>query len=215
MSRGRDESAVLTDGGDRLVRRPCQKDRPRDPVRLVDGPNTAEQCLVDLRLPRSEPRACPGADVATAVADDTLIVPHPLADLEREIVLRVAEDITRTRHHAGGAARAQPGVDDLAVQLTPMDIIHRASPSGHRDGGASGRSSPYVLRGADRCPVRAPESHTTAVLSWRGSSRLPRRGAPSGRSSRRTGNAGRRRGGRCRSRRSARTPPRRRRPFQR
>jgi hypothetical protein len=95
------------------------------PYDLVGGALAAEQLAVEVGLPVAEPRARARADVAATVADGALVVGHALADLDREVVVGVAEHVLRARHHAGGTPGAQARVHDLVVQLAPVDVAHR------------------------------------------------------------------------------------------
>ena len=94
-----------------------------NPDDLLGQAGPAEQHPVQLGLPLPEPGAGPGADVAALVPVDADVGAFGL-ELDGLVVL-VAEDVERADHHAGRASGAQPGEDDLVVQVLPLGLVRR------------------------------------------------------------------------------------------
>ena len=98
--------------------------RPRRP------PGAGEQVLVGLSLPEPEPRTCTGAAGAALLAVDAVVGPQLVLEVEGHVAaLRVvvADDVVGAGDHATSASGAEPGVDDLGLQLLPL-----VRPSGGR-----------------------------------------------------------------------------------
>jgi len=120
----RHEPAVLADLVDEVVGRPGQDDVLEHPRRLVGGAVAAEHEVVGLVFPRAEARAGTGATRAALLAMAAVFQPQFLFEVEwRKPALHmlVADDVVRAGDHAAGAAGAQPGGDDLVVQLLPLE----------------------------------------------------------------------------------------------
>lgn len=70
------EPAILSDLGDRLVRRAGEKHGACDAVDLIGLPDPTEQFGVELALPVTETRATARADNAATVPSDTRVTSH-------------------------------------------------------------------------------------------------------------------------------------------
>ena len=120
----RHEPAVLAHLVDHVVARAREEDVLVDAGRLVGLAHAGEEVLVGLRLPAAEARAGPGARRAALLAVDAVVEPELLLEVERLVRARrvlVADDVVRAGDHAAGAPGAEPGGDDLVVELLPLE----------------------------------------------------------------------------------------------
>ena len=139
------------------------------------------RCMVGGRLPRPEARAGPGAGRAALDAVDAVARPQLVLEVERDVLallVLVADDVVRARHDASGAAGAQPGGDDLLVELLPLRRPAGRLRSGFGDGAGHGFGHGCNLFRwmPPRPPERTKIDRHGPDLSARGGG-LPRRGA--------------------------------------
>ena len=109
--------------------------------------DAAEQVLVGLGLPGPEAGAGPGAAGAALLAVAAVVGAELVLEVERLVAalcVVVAEDVVRAGDHAAGAAGAQPGGDDLVVELLPLG---RPAPGGQHVGGRHRERHPRRPRG--------------------------------------------------------------------
>ena len=120
----RHEAAVLADLVDHVVAGAGEEDVLVDARRLVGPADAGEEVLVRLGFPGPEPRARSGAGRAALLAVDAVVEAELLLEVERLVGARrvlVADDVVRAGDHAAGAPRAEPGGDDLVVELLPLE----------------------------------------------------------------------------------------------
>ena len=124
---------------------------------LLHGASPAEQHPIDLRFPLPEPGAGSSADVATFVTVGAHVraQPHRLDGL----VVLVAEDVEWTDDHTGGTPRAQPGDNDLVVEIPPLSLVGGGGHMAASIGGPTSRKA--AQKGLSLCyapavPVSAP-----------------------------------------------------------
>ncbi|WP_421122053.1 hypothetical protein ACE2AJ_16005 [Aquihabitans daechungensis] len=94
-----------------------------DAVDLLDLAVAGEEVLVRRGLPVAEAGAGPGAGGAPLLTVDAVVLAQFLFDVEGLVaafLVLVPDDVVRAADHAGRAAGAQPGGDDLVVQLLPL-----------------------------------------------------------------------------------------------
>src|SRR5207248_379617 len=116
-------AAVLAFLRDLWVGRLQQDDVLGDAVDLFGLSGPSEEEAVDLGLPRPEARTCPGAVRAPLLAMAAVARPELLLDVEGLVdafAVVVAEDVVGAGHDAAGTPSAQPGRDDLVVEVLPV-----------------------------------------------------------------------------------------------
>jgi len=124
----RDEAAVLADFREHGIGCPGEHDVLRDAFDLDRLALPAEHELVDLRLPRPEPRARPCAARAALLAVAAVVGAPPFLELEGlvdAVLVVVAEDVVRTHDDASCAPGAQPARHDFLVELFPLELLGR------------------------------------------------------------------------------------------
>ncbi len=126
----RHQPAVLTDLVEHRVGRAGEDDVLVDARHLLGLTGAPEQELVDLGLPRPEPRARPGAARAALLAVTAVVGRVALLQVEGlvdALVVAVAQHVVRARDHAAGATGAETAGDDLLVQVTSTGTSRAAS----------------------------------------------------------------------------------------
>ncbi|CAB4324441.1 unannotated protein [freshwater metagenome] len=91
---------------------------------LVVEPGAAEQVLVGLGLPEAEPWARSCATRAALLAMSAVFWPEFVLEMEGLVpagLVVVPDDVVRTGDHATGTAGTEPGGDDLAEELLPLE----------------------------------------------------------------------------------------------
>ena len=159
----RHEAAVLALRVLLVVGRPGEQQLPPDAAHLVGLAHPAEQVHVGRRLPRPEAGAGTGARGAALLAVDAVVEAELLLEVERLVLalfVLVPDDVVRAGDDAPGAAGAQPGGDDLGVQLLPL----RGPPLGLASGRRrwcvlSDRHGARLCRRARARRTREPASH--------------------------------------------------------
>src|SRR5438270_2454798 len=117
------QAAVLALLGDLGVGRLQEDDVLGHALDLFGGAGAAEEEVVDLGLPRPEAGAGPRAVRAALLAVPTVAGPELLLDVEglvHPFAVVVAEHVVRAGDDAARATRAQPGGDDLVIEVLPV-----------------------------------------------------------------------------------------------
>ena len=125
---GGHEPAVLADLVHVLVAGAGEDDVLVDALELVGVAGATEEVLVDLGLPRPEPRTGSRAGGAAPLTV-TAVVRTELFLQVKGLVLAlgvvVAQDVVRAGDHAARAPRAEAGRHDFVEEVLPMQLLRR------------------------------------------------------------------------------------------